>query len=86
MTELYGTKRLSVSSVSGGDYHGVNDAELQFCCCQRPVRCLPCLKALCPHRQTGAFFREAEEKSYRVDWSVVASEAAVAGIESLGSC
>jgi len=45
MTELYGTKRLSVSSVTGGDYHGVS------------------------------------EKSYRVDWSVVASEAAVAGIE-----
>mmetsp|Transcript_22075 Transcript_22075/g.41606 ORF Transcript_22075/g.41606 Transcript_22075/m.41606 type:complete len:336 (+) Transcript_22075:89-1096(+) len=46
MTELYGAKRLSVSSVSGGDYHGVS------------------------------------EKSYRVDWSVVASEAAVAGIEN----
>ena len=45
MTELYGEKRLSVSSVTGGDYQG----------------------------QT--------EKSYRVDWSVVASEAAVAGIE-----
>lgn len=45
MTELYGEKRLSVSSVAGGDYQG----------------------------QT--------EKSYRVDWSVVASEAAVAGIE-----
>ena len=45
MTELYGDKRLSVSSVTGGDYQGQS------------------------------------EKSYRVDWSVVASEAAVAGIE-----
>ena len=26
MTELYGTKRLSVSSVTGGDYHGVSVA------------------------------------------------------------
>ena len=45
MTELYREKRLSVSSVTGGDYQG------------------------------------QQEKSYRVDWSVVASEAAVAGIE-----
>ena len=44
MTELYREKRLSVSSVAGGEYQG-------------------------------------QQKSYRVDWSVVASEAAVAGIE-----
>eukprot|EP00930_Biecheleria_cincta_P016311 TRINITY_DN13314_c0_g1_i2.p1 TRINITY_DN13314_c0_g1~~TRINITY_DN13314_c0_g1_i2.p1 ORF type:complete len:335 (+),score=76.40 TRINITY_DN13314_c0_g1_i2:73-1077(+) len=45
MQELYRDKRLSVSSVCGGDYAGVS------------------------------------EKSYRVDWSVVASEAAHLGLE-----
>ena len=34
-------------------------------------------------RYVGLPNERLEEKSYRVDWSVVASEAAVAGIESL---